>query len=80
MGLKMAKKMLQISGNSDQTCVSMGFIKGDLKGDILGPHGFIKLPKIFEKFSKLADFRPKIVPFFLTEIYRMSHTNFSVFV
>ena len=66
MGLKMAikwPKMLQMSLNSDQTCISMGFIK------------FLK---IFGKFSKLADFWPKnghlarlprreIVPFFSTE-------------
>ena len=47
MGLKIAikwPKMLQISWNWDQTCISMSFIK---------------FQKIFGKFSKLADFWPK---------------------
>ena len=47
MGLKIAikwPKMLQMSWNFDQTCISMSFIK---------------FQKIFEKFSKLADFWPK---------------------
>ena len=48
MCLKMAikcQKMVQMSWNLDQTCISMGFIK------------FLK---IFEKFSKFGDFWPKI--------------------
>ena len=47
MGPKMAikwSKMLQMSWNLDQTCISMSYIK------------FLK---IFWKFSKLADFWPK---------------------
>ena len=66
MCLKMAikwPKTLQMSWNSDQTCISMSFIK---------------FQKIFGKFAKLADFWPKnghltrfprreIIPFFSTE-------------
>ena len=47
MGLKIAikwPKTLQMTGNFDQTCISMSFIK---------------FQKILGKFSKLADFWPK---------------------
>ena len=43
------RKKVQLSWNSDQLCISMCFIKFQM---------------IFEKFRKLADFRPKNVDFF----------------
>ena len=67
MGLKMAikwPKMLQMSWNLDQTCISMSFIK---------------FQKIFGKFWKLADFRPKnghlarvLRRFFNTQFYTVN--------